>query len=384
MSANQSSPQKPYSVAARLERKLEKIKAAERKKFLNENIVRLEKNGDLSCEAVRTSQVPVGQASGLPTPGSGVISGDPSSITNDFNLELTPDPFASPRNAPADPAHDPAPGTDSARRPSEPVGRVVPAASAGHQPKPEAQATGAAAKQRSPAAPTRSTGQLDPNFYTETPDSPKNGQQFDAQRVAVSREANHGDAAQLVASELVTAASISDNQSPSALSQTGISIHEADTSGQKIPPDNDETADPLEELLARALARPKRGRPAAFDEHNKGKLVALLSLGMSLRQAAAVLGVSHGTIRNTLKADPALAEEITAARFQAQLQPLACVIREARRSWKAATWLLKYLDAKIASHEETPDERRQRQQRETEEFLTQAHGPGVRTRRVLG
>ena len=93
---------------------------------------------------------------------------------------------------------------------------------------------------------------------------------------------------------------------------------------------------------------------------------------MSLRQAAAVLGVSHGTIRNTLKADPALAEEITAARFQAQLQPLACVIREARRSWKAATWLLKYLDGKIASHEETPDERRARQQRERDELIGRA------------
>ena len=118
-----------------------------------------------------------------------------------------------------------------------------------------------------------------------------------------------------------------------------------------------------------ALARPRRGRPAVFDDHSKGKLVALLSLGMSLRQAAAVLGVSHGTIRNTLKADPALAEEITAARFQAQLQPLASVIRESRRSWKAATWLLKYLDAKIASNEETPDERRQREKRERDELF---------------
>jgi hypothetical protein len=90
---------------------------------------------------------------------------------------------------------------------------------------------------------------------------------------------------------------------------------------------------------------------------------------MSLRQAAAVLGVSHTTIRNTLQADATLAEEITAARFQAQLQPLACVIREARRSWKAATWLLKYLDHKIATHEETPDEYRARRQRETEEFF---------------
>ena len=105
---------------------------------------------------------------------------------------------------------------------------------------------------------------------------------------------------------------------------------------------------------------------------------------MSMRQAAAVLGVSHTTVQKTLKADPALAEEITASRFQAQLQPLACVIREARRSWKAATWLLKYLDAKIASHEETPDERRARQQRETDEFLAGASGPNIKTRRVLG
>src|SRR5207237_1601013 len=164
--------------------------------------------------------------------------------------------------------------------------------------------------------------------------------------------------------------------------QNGLSIHNEQSRGQTSAPEDTESADPLEDLLARALSRPRRGRPAAFDEHNKGKLVALLSLGMSLRQAAAVLGVSHGTIRNTLKADPALAEEITASRFQAQLQPLACVIREARRSWKAATWLLKYLDAKIASHEETPEERRARQEREQQEFLARASGRNIKTRHV--
>ena len=63
---------------------------------------------------------------------------------------------------------------------------------------------------------------------------------------------------------------------------------------------------------------------------------------------------------------------------------LACVIREARRSWKAATWLLKYVDSKIASHEETPDERRARQQRESDEFFARAGGNGVKTRHVLG
>src|SRR5439155_24394764 len=157
-----------------------------------------------------------------------------------------------------------------------------------------------------------------------------------------------------------------------------ISCHDDQNSG------NQDAADPLEELLARALSRPRRGRPPAFDDHAKGQLVALLSVGMSMRQAAGVLGVSHTAIQKLLKADPALAEEITAARFQAQLQPLACVIREARRSWKAATWLLKYLDGKIASHEETPDERRQRQQRESDESLARATGRNTKTRHLVG
>src|SRR5262245_50562519 len=99
MSANQSATKNTIkntvknslSVADRLERKLAQIKAAERKKFLNENIVRLEKNGDLSYEAVRSFRV---------TPGSGVISDDHSSIANSAASELTPDPFRSDGTAP--------------------------------------------------------------------------------------------------------------------------------------------------------------------------------------------------------------------------------------------------------------------------------------------
>ena len=147
----------------------------------------------------------------------------------------------------------------------------------------------------------------------------------------------------------------------------GISCQQAAVGGELIAADVLEDAGDLDELVSAALRKAKRGRPAAFDEHAKGKLVALLALGLSMRQAASLLGVSHTTIQNTLQAEPALAEEITAARFQAQVQPLACVVRESRRSWKAATWLLKYLDGKIASHEETPDEEREREHRELEE-----------------
>jgi hypothetical protein len=312
MSAKQSSSQQSLSVADRLKRKLAKIKAAERKKFLNENIVRLEKNGDLSYEAVRTYSTY----------------------------------------------------------------------------KPEAQATGTAAERWSPAAdkPKHSDNDLPdqpsqnpvnsnllPNKLPQTPDSHEIGNLIADSTgwVAVFCEVKHGAQTQtdiaLAPSDAIAEA---DQELPP---NAGISCHEPSPTG------NQQAADPLEELLDRALVATKtrRGRPPALDDQAKGQLIALLSVGMSMRQAAVVLGVSHTAVQKTLKADPALAEEITAARFQAQLQPLACVIREARRSWKAATWLLKYLDSKITSHEETPDERRARQQRESDEFFARAHGPSV-------
>ena len=220
----------------------------------------------------------------------------------------------------------------------------------------------------------------EPNIRTETPDSQENGRLIDAS------QATAPPPTELTAGTEVTASqSLSDDQQtssaePATPPEDRISVHDDHNRGRKISEPDGASADPLDELMTRAISK-RRGRPAAFDEHNKGKLVALLSLGMSLRQAAAVLGVAHSTIASTLKADPALAEEITAARFQAQLQPLACVIREARRSWKAATWLLKYLDAKMASHEETPDERRERIHRQNDECVARAFSRASKTSR---
>jgi len=216
---------------------------------------------------------------------------------------------------------------------------------------------------------TRDEPSAAPNNFPEPPASPENGKIFAADKANSAAEFEVHDTTQAVAATSLESNAAPDHAAEPTDSESRVSFHGVKSDGKETASDS---ADPLDELLARALSRPRRGRPAAFDERNKGQLVALLSLGMSLRQAAAVLGVSHTTIRNTLKSDATLAEEITAARFQSQLQPLACVIREARRSWKAATWLLKYLDSKIASHEETPDERRDRQERESDEFFSRA------------
>jgi hypothetical protein len=300
-----------------LERILARLAAEEQRKFVNEDVLRLEKNGDLSYECIRTTAVSQAPA-------------EPIAPPHQQKHQAPPAPHCLPDNLPDTPAPSQT-GNLIASLPADP--QVHPAAAPTAEPD-AGLALAAASGIPGPPAP----------LHQPAPISCHEGQ-------------------------------IAGNQL-------------ADASGSSpLPkaPSPSQDPDPLEELLLRAMAvaHVRRGRPPAFDDHAKGQLVALLAVGMSMRQAAAVLGVSHTTVQNTLKADAALASEITAARFQAQLQPLACVIREARRSWKAATWLLKYLDAKIASHDETPDERRDRQQREADEFMARHAQPGVKQRREL-
>jgi hypothetical protein len=105
-----------------------------------------------------------------------------------------------------------------------------------------------------------------------------------------------------------------------------------------------------------------------LDAEARGKLIALLVVGFSLRQAAGVIGVSHTALRKLLARDPELMTEVNVSRSRAAMEPLAVVIRESKRSWRAATWLLKYLDSKLYSREETLDEWEQRMEEERAEF----------------
>lgn len=94
-------------------------------------------------------------------------------------------------------------------------------------------------------------------------------------------------------------------------------------------------------------ARPPRnlgGRPRVIDDVAKIKIATLMATGASLRQVAGFLGVSHSTVSAAIAADPALKQEIDAARQRALLHPLACIVRESGRNWKAAAWLMDYLN----------------------------------------
>jgi hypothetical protein len=92
-------------------------------------------------------------------------------------------------------------------------------------------------------------------------------------------------------------------------------------------------------------ARPvRRGPPILLDERAKGRVLGLLAYGLSLRQAAAQLGLHHTTILAALKRDEEFAEQVAQARLDAIAQPLITVVQASRRSWRAAAWLAKFLD----------------------------------------
>jgi hypothetical protein len=227
------------------------------------------------------------------------------------------------------------------------------------------------------------------HFVPLSPQSPENGTKCDAEHGDEPAEPVVVSATESEASLALAASGVHDPSEAEHTENGRISYRAAEVAGTQLascgePLHKDRTCasslghgcalapatseepdeNPMRGFIARALTQAKRGRPAAFDEHARGKLVALLALGLSVRQSATVLGVSHPTVLRALNADPDLREEVAAARYQAQLQPLGCVIREAQRSWRAATWLLKYLDGKLAGHEETPEEKREREHRE--------------------
>jgi hypothetical protein len=106
-------------------------------------------------------------------------------------------------------------------------------------------------------------------------------------------------------------------------------------------------------------ARPvRRGRPPLLDDVAKGRLLGLIAYGLSFRQAAAQLGIHHGTILNMLKRDEQFGQQVAEAQLDALSQPLITVVRASRKSWRAAAWLAKFLDDRQRRMpESTPEER---------------------------
>jgi hypothetical protein len=93
----------------------------------------------------------------------------------------------------------------------------------------------------------------------------------------------------------------------------------------------------------RRQERARGGRPAVVDEQMKYNMLELLGIGMSLRMTAAHVGISHQTVANLLARDQAFAEEVRRTRERAKTYPLNCILRECGRSWRAAAWLMEFM-----------------------------------------
>jgi hypothetical protein len=103
----------------------------------------------------------------------------------------------------------------------------------------------------------------------------------------------------------------------------------------------------------------RRGRPPTLDDVAKGRVLGLMSFGLSLRQAAAQLGIHHTTLLYAMKRDEAFAQQVAAARLDAMSQPLLTVVQASRTNWRAAAWLARFLsDRQARSYESTPEEKK--------------------------
>jgi hypothetical protein len=132
---------------------------------------------------------------------------------------------------------------------------------------------------------------------------------------------------------------------------TGLNHHADQTCGDKC---DDAPLDP-QHLPPRPL---RRGRPPLIDDLAKGRLLGMMTHGLSLRQAAAQLGVHHTTLVGVMKRDGEFAQQVAESRLIAISQPLLTVVKASRTNWRAAAWLARFLEERrVRSLETTPEER---------------------------
>lgn len=75
-------------------------------------------------------------------------------------------------------------------------------------------------------------------------------------------------------------------------------------------------------------------------------VLAIISIGCSLRTAARYIGCTPRTIQETARRDAKFAEELCQAEKNAEIKFMKCVHSAAQqeRYWKAATWMLERLN----------------------------------------
>jgi hypothetical protein len=85
------------------------------------------------------------------------------------------------------------------------------------------------------------------------------------------------------------------------------------------------------------------------------RILHYIEAGLSLRQAAAMVGCHHTTIVKLMQRDEEFAQRVDIAEEVGHAKPLMRIIKASRKSWRAAAWLYTH---------HMPSDRKRREQAE--------------------
>jgi hypothetical protein len=90
----------------------------------------------------------------------------------------------------------------------------------------------------------------------------------------------------------------------------------------------------------------KTGRPPVLNADKKREILAILSVGCRRRVAAAYVGCTVATIRNTARRDPDFARQLSHAENKAEVVYLTNIRKAAEKEqyWRAAAWALERIN----------------------------------------
>ena len=95
---------------------------------------------------------------------------------------------------------------------------------------------------------------------------------------------------------------------------------------------------------AQADVAPAEGKRRGLSSEEKERVALLMAYGYSLRQAAGLIKRAHTTVSRQLKKDADFAAQLQRYQSYAESDALREVIKASKKSWRAAAWLLTYLE----------------------------------------
>ncbi|WP_428305222.1 helix-turn-helix domain-containing protein [Lacipirellula sp.] len=82
------------------------------------------------------------------------------------------------------------------------------------------------------------------------------------------------------------------------------------------------------------------GRPRSLDETKRREVVALISVGLGLQDAARYVGCSVSTLRREMQRNADFRQDVRSAEIRSQIDALRAMRAASATHWRAAAWFL--------------------------------------------